>query len=72
MSTLRIVMAVAASLVLGCGADAPGAGDPGGDPSVLPTWMLEDVQPESPRANQTYGVDAFSGQIVVVTLVAGF
>jgi hypothetical protein len=53
----------------------------GGDPievdapgtfAVRPTWMLEDVQPASPRAGQTYGLDTFGGQIVVVTLLQGF
>jgi hypothetical protein len=39
---------------------------------TLPTWALEDVQPESPRAGQTYGLDAFAGKTVVVALLEGF
>ena len=42
------------------------------DPGQLPAWTLEDIQPVSPRAGQTYGLQTFSGQIVVVTLLAGF
>ncbi len=40
--------------------------------SRIPAWMLEDVQPTSPRAGQTYGLDTFSGKIVVVVLLEGF
>lgn len=78
-------LAVLAVLVaLGCGGgeaprgglDAPGNafdGAPGDAAQVtLPTWMLEDVQPQSPRAGQIYGLDAFAGKIVVVTLLEGF
>lgn len=39
---------------------------------ALPGWMLEDVQPLSPRANQTYGLDAFRGKPIVVTILQGF
>jgi hypothetical protein len=53
-------------------ADAPATTSPDAAPKTLPTWMLEDVQPQSPRAGQTYGLDTFSGKIVVVTLVEGF
>jgi hypothetical protein len=42
-------------------------------PAVLrPTWRLEDVQPQSPRFGQTYGVDVYTDHTVVVTLVEGF
>jgi hypothetical protein len=66
-----------ASLVIGCGGPAITGGDP---PDVdappptggLPTWRLEDVNPASPRVGQTYGLDTFSGQVVVVTLLQGF
>jgi hypothetical protein len=84
--TLRIAVAVAvvaaaAAALAGCGG---GGGDPGGSPDAtltpdssgipvtLPTWKLEDIQPQSPRVGQTYGLDTFSGKIVVVTLVEGF
>lgn len=85
--SLRIALAAAATVVAsaaalaGCGG---GGGDPGGSPDAmrtpdssgipvsLPTWKLEDIQPQSPRVGQTYGLDTFSGKIVVVTLVEGF
>ena len=77
--TLRIALAVAFSALAACGggpsagatADAPVYPDTP-DIVYLPTWKLEDIQPLSPRAGQTYGLDTFSGQIVVVTLVEGF
>lgn len=37
-----------------------------------PTWKLEDVQPESPRFGQTYGLDAFDGQVVLVANLVGW
>jgi hypothetical protein len=70
-------LAFAFALALGaCGnstppieeADAPVNG--GG--ARLPTWILEDIQPESPRVGQTYGLDVYAGSVVVVTLVEGF
>jgi hypothetical protein len=82
--TLRILMAVLAVPLLHCGGEnggPMGGSDPDaadadvGDDStrpVLPTWRLEDIQPASPRAGQTYGLDAFAGQTIVVTLVQGF
>lgn len=45
--------------------DAPAA-------TGIPAWMLEDVQPLSPRTGQTYGLDTFSNKIVVVVLLEGF
>jgi hypothetical protein len=39
---------------------------------LLPSWMLEDVQPASPRVGQTYGLQTFADKIVVVTLLEGF
>ena len=62
-------------MVIGCTSSGAG-GDPpggGGDPiTSLPSWQLEDVNPASPRVGETYGVDAFGGKIVVVTLLLGF
>lgn len=57
--------------------DGPGDGNAPADGTgtgavMIPTWMLEDVQPQSPRAGQTYGLDTFGGQIVVVSLLEGF
>ncbi|MBA3463814.1 MAG: hypothetical protein H0T46_27910 [Deltaproteobacteria bacterium] len=40
--------------------------------SNLPSWSLEDVQPTSPRVGQTYGLDTFTGKIIVVSLLEGF
>ena len=40
--------------------------------SEWPTWTLEDVQPESPRFGETYGLDAFDGQIVLVANLVGW
>lgn len=40
--------------------------------AIRPTWQLEDVQPQSVRVGQTYGLDAFTDHTVVVTLVEGF
>jgi hypothetical protein len=55
------------------------AGDLAGAPadlamvaSQLPSWMLEDVQPLSPRTGQVYGLSEFLGRTLVVTLVEGF
>lgn len=38
----------------------------------LPSWSLEDIQPKSPRFGETYGLNAFPEQILVVVLVEGF
>jgi hypothetical protein len=85
--SLRIALTAAAVLVAsavtlaGCGGgggdpsgtpDAPRTPDSSGIPVTLPTWKLEDIQPQSPRVGQTYGLDTFAGKIVVVTLVEGF
>jgi hypothetical protein len=80
--TLRILMPVLAVLLVHCGGESGGpvggsdsdedVGDDSSTQPLLPTWMLEDVQPASPRAGQTYGLDAFADQTIVVTLVQGF
>ena len=71
MRALALVFAIAA-----CGTSPDGGvgGDPPADvdPNRLPAWALEDIQPASPRSGQIYGLDTFSGQIVVVTLLSGF
>ena len=56
------------------GGGAPDAQDmPDGAPAVtLPLWKLEDIQPQSPRVGQTYGLDTFTGKTVVVSLLEGF
>jgi len=71
-------MKLAASMLLliacgqpdGVGGPLPDA--PPSDPSMLPTWRLEDVQPDSPRLGEVYGVDTFAGKIIVVSLLEGF
>lgn len=79
-------LALAAALVAfvtaaaGCGGgedpravpDASATPDAPGAVVRLPTWQLEDIQPQSPRTGQTYGLDTFVGKIVVVTLLEGF
>lgn len=40
--------------------------------AMYPSWTLEDLQPASPRANQTYGLSAFQGQALVVVMIEGF
>jgi len=77
-TTSRILVAAAAALAIAaCGSDRADPGLPlppdSSDTAVtLPTWKLEDIQPQSPRFGQTYGLDTFAGRIVAVTLVEGF
>ncbi len=40
--------------------------------AMYPTWQLQDIQPASPRFNQTYGLAAFAGRPVVAMLLEGF
>lgn len=82
IAALRLALAAAALALSACGGGEPGG--PGATPDssqppdapggtlTLPTWSLEDIQPQSPRVGQTYGLDTFSGKIVAVTLVEGF
>lgn len=42
------------------------------EPRYIPTWSLQDIQPMSPRFTETYGLDVFSGSVLVVVLVQGF
>jgi predicted small lipoprotein YifL len=75
MMIRSLVLSTVIAILAGCGGTGPGNAplpDAFDGVIVLPTWRLEDVQPQSPRAGQTYGVDTFSGKIVVVTLVQGF
>ena len=41
-------------------------------PATVPTWQLEDVNPNSAGYQTTYGLDAFEGDILVAILVQGF
>lgn len=84
LSRALLVTLVSSLLVVACGdgggppvgggpdaaADAPRDGQ--GQTGMLPTWMLEDIQPQSPRVGQTYGLDTFADKVVVVTLLEGF
>lgn len=81
IAALRLALALAAAAValVACGGGEPRATpdslsspDAPGGTVTLPTWRLEDIQPESPRVGQTYGLDTFAGKIVAVTLVEGF
>jgi hypothetical protein len=73
-----MIRALVIAFIAACGGDAAPGVTPDSGPTAdarlatLPTWMLEDVQPESMRFGQTYGLDVFSGSTVVVTLVEGF
>lgn len=40
--------------------------------TMVPPWQLVDLQPLSPRANQSYGLAAFQGRPVVAVLIEGF
>jgi hypothetical protein len=79
MTTTRSVLASLA-LLAGCGGSATdsapdaaaNATDGDSRTVTLPVWMLEDIQPQSPRSGQTYGLQTFAGKIVVVTLSEGF
>ena len=53
------------------GLDAPTSDAPA-NAIKLPGWMLEDIQPASPRVGQTYGLDVFTEKIIVVSLLEGF
>jgi hypothetical protein len=40
--------------------------------AMYPSWQLVDLQPQSPRANQSYGLAEFQGRPLVVYLIEGF
>jgi hypothetical protein len=55
------------------GGSAVDAGSPAPvDQFVYPTWEREDVQPQSRRFGQVYGLEAYRGRAVVVVLLEGF
>jgi Fe-S cluster biogenesis protein NfuA len=39
---------------------------------ALPSWMRQDVQPQSERHGQTYGLEAFRGKAIAVVLLEGY
>ena len=40
--------------------------------AAAPAWALEDIQPASARAAETYGLDAFRGSVTVLSFHAGW
>jgi hypothetical protein len=54
------------------GIDSPAGTIDSRPAGALPTWKLLDVQPQSPKTGQTYGLETFSNKVVVVTLLQGF
>lgn len=77
----RLLLSTLTLGLLACGSGTPGPSTPDPDSPTatdsssqvqLPSWMLEDVQPASPRVGQTYGLQTFADKIVVVTLLEGF
>jgi hypothetical protein len=39
---------------------------------AYPAWEREDIQPQSPRQGETYGLEAFRGRTLVVVLLEGY
>ncbi len=88
MRAARLSLSGAFAMIAACGSSESGpASSPGdADPVVadtnlpaidaaqigLPTWMLEDIQPASPRVGQTYGLATFNQKIIIVSLLEGF
>lgn len=57
----------------GGGADAMPSGPDAMQAVVqIPDWTLEDIQPESPKFGQVYGLSEFNGKILIAVLVEGF
>jgi hypothetical protein len=44
----------------------------GGGGGAYPTWQLQDIQPDSPRYGDTYGLNVFEGKPLVVALLLGY
>lgn len=38
----------------------------------IPAWTREDIQPNSPKFGEVYGLSEFNGKILVAVLVQGF
>lgn len=61
---------------LGCGGvetqERCGAGAAKCAKKIAPQWSLEDVQPQSARFGQRYGLKAFEGKVIVVALLVGW
>ncbi|MDX2015768.1 MAG: AhpC-related (seleno)protein [Myxococcaceae bacterium] len=51
---------------------AGGAAGGGSVQFVYPSWQREDIQPQSPRRGEVYGLEAFRGRTLVVVLLEGF
>lgn len=63
-----------ASSDAGTNLDGGSPADAGAPPPqyVYPSWERLDIQPQSPKAQQKYGLEAFRGRTVVVVLLEGF
>lgn len=61
---------------VGCGTtetqERCGAGAVKCTPKLAPVWSLEDVQPQSARVGERYGLKAFEGKVVVVAFLVGW
>lgn len=76
-----LMFSLASAILVGCAEPTPSKSSPDAPigtvdapigASMLPRWSLEDVQPASARVGQTYGLDTFTGKIIVVSLLEGF
>jgi hypothetical protein len=76
-----LMFSLASALLLGCAEPTRSGSSPDAPTNtadapigaiMLPRWSLEDVQPASARVGQTYGLDTFTGKIIVVSLLEGF
>lgn len=67
---------VALDVPLDGSGDAAPPCDPALDPTcagaAMPVYVLEDVQPESERFGQSYGLDVFEGDVTVVAILASW
>lgn len=69
-----------ADVALDVPADGSGDAAPPCDPdteptcpgAAMPAYVLEDVQPQSARFGETYGLDAFRGEVTVVAILASW
>lgn len=75
-AAMAMALTLAASA---CGPETQDATDPRCGQQDLPaceagwpTWQLEDVQPDSERFGQTYGLDVFDGKVVFVAYLVGW
>lgn len=75
-ATLLTLLATLALAASAC-ADEPmeacgGPGQAACEAASWPDWELEDVQPDSARYGERYGLDAFAGEVLVVSFLSGW